>query len=144
MGMVSSLLGSLEGPTSPSLCHACTHLPRHGYTGGPVAPVYNQPSSSCRNFTHPLPHMTAQNICAVLHAARERASLAQFRPEDAYFPSLLRADAWIVHKHHWRLPGSLGSLGSITAGKSACSFLWATPHECRIKSPLLEKYHTEC
>lgn len=50
--MVSSLLGSLEEPASPSLCHACTHLPQHGYTVSLVVPMYNQQSNSCNSCLH--------------------------------------------------------------------------------------------
>lgn len=139
--MVSSLPGSLEGPDSPSPCHACTHLPRHGYTGGLVAPMYNQPSSSLRYSPYTHSHTwRPRSVCAVLYAVSKQPSLPTaldlkmdicFLDIQAFmFLSLLRVDAWIVHEHYWLLPGSLGSLGSITAGKSACSLLRATPHEC--------------
>lgn len=38
----------------------------------------------------------------------------------------------IVHEQYWLPCGSLGSLGSITAGERACSFLRAAPRECRV------------
>lgn len=53
--------------------------------------------------------------------------------------SLFRVRGWIVHEPYRLLPGSLGSLGSITAGKSACSFLRATPRECWVKFPPLKR-----
>lgn len=123
--MVSSLWGSQEGPDSSSLRHACTPLPQHGYTGGPVAPMYNQPST--QSLRSPLTRQP-RSICAVSEAVSQQPSsptalgwiFVSF-VSVFVFLSLIRIDAWIVHEHYWLSAGSLGSLsGSITAG--TCMF----------------------
>lgn len=53
----------LQGPSSSS--SACTHLPQHGYTGGLVVSMYNQPSNTRRGTLHTYDgHMTAWSVCA--------------------------------------------------------------------------------
>lgn len=137
------LSARLPGGTRLSLSVSCMHSSSSAwiYTGGLVAPMYNQPSSSLRYSPYTHSHTwRPRSVCAVLYAVSKQPSSPTaldlkidicFLDIQAFmFLSLLRVDAWIVHEHYWLLPGSLGSLGSITAGKSACSLLRATPHEC--------------
>lgn len=52
----------LDEASSPSLCHACTHLPQHGHmhTGGLVAPMYNPPKWHLRALALALTQVTAR------------------------------------------------------------------------------------
>lgn len=69
---------------SPSLCHACTHLPPHGHThteyGGPVAPMYNPP----RGGPAPTHKWQSGSVCVIC------ARWSIFRLQEALFACQLR------------------------------------------------------
>lgn len=120
---------------SLSPLHACSNLPQHGCTSDLVTSMYNHPSNRCRCcINNSLEHTCSRMWCS------KTIKKVEFRAKKKVFCVLLRIKAYkIVHECYWFLLDFFGSFGSITAGKSACSFQWASPCESRVFFPLFRK-----
>lgn len=80
-------------PPLPPLCHACTHLPRHGYTGGLVAPMYNHPSRNSLQI----------RLLLLSFALCKQVSLVEFTSKDGYLFSVYFSGQVPVFVKNWSL-----------------------------------------
>lgn len=126
--MVSSLPGSLEGPASPSLCRACTHLPQAWMCSGHCR-AHVQSSKAFRSSCRKPQSLSLVGICGALNAAGRQRSLCihWFRSKDGHLFSIYPSYRAPVLVESW----CLGCTWALLA--LAWLFGFIGVHHCRKK-----------